>query len=130
MLQKLLRFILVFLPSTAAIYGLHLLLILWFFPEKELSLIHFSYIFNVGITFIFIIGLFLISRKSKDQLGFIFLAGGIVKMGVFLFLINLLDFELSKSNFFDFFLPYFYCLGFEIFYISRLLKNPNANNSR
>ncbi|HET7360550.1 MAG TPA: hypothetical protein VFI78_01310 [Salinimicrobium sp.] len=129
MLQKLLRFTLGFLLSTVILYGLHLLLVSWLLPEKDLSLIHFSYIFNVGITYVFIIGLFLASRKLKDQLGFIFLTGGIVKIGAFLFLINLLDFELTKSNFFDFFIAYFSCLAFEIFYVSRLLKNLNTNNN-
>lgn len=129
MFQKLIRFFLIISLVIGLIYGLHRLLIASFFSIPNLDFFHFSYKFNVGITLLFTTTIILASEKLKDQVGFVFLAGSFAKIGLFLYLAQNLGFELGKSNFFIFFIPYLGCVLCELFFVIGLLKTIYPNNN-
>ncbi|WP_121666149.1 DUF6168 family protein [Mesonia aquimarina] len=92
------------------------------------KLIDFSYKFNVGITLLFTITIFLLSQKLKDQLGFVFMVGSFIKIALFLLWLKTSAISVDKSTYMHFFIPYFLCLIVEIFYVSKILRNINFQN--
>lgn len=128
MLQKSLRFTGTLFVVIGALYGIQRLILESFFAVHEMDFLHFCYKFNVGITLLFTTTIILASARLKDQLGFIFLAGSFVKIGLFLYLAQTLGFELSKSNFLEFFIPYLGCLLIEIYFVTRILKEIDISN--
>ncbi len=62
-------------------------------------------------------------EKFKDQVGFIFMAGSLVKLGLFLVISRVADLEIHKSVFLDFFIAYVICLILEVYWVSRILKD-------
>ncbi len=92
------------------------------FLSKNIAIINLSYLFNAVFTFLFTIAIILLSKKYKDQIGFIFLAGSFVKTGIFLAIIKLNKLEIDKNVFLDFFIPYTICLLLEVYVVSKVLK--------
>ena len=130
MLQHLLKFSFLLLIVSGVSYGLHVYLNQLFFDASP-ELIRFAYKFNVGITLLFTTTIILASERLKDQLGFIFLAGGFVKLGIFLFLIKTLPtIIISKSVFLHFFIPYVVCVVIEMFYVIRLINQSNFRKDK
>lgn len=129
MLQHLFKFSFLLLLVTGITYGLHIYLNQLFFDGSK-ELINFAYKFNVSITLIFTTSIILASEKLKEQLGFIFLAGGFVKLGIFLYLIKTSDLSISKSAFLHFFIPYVVCVVLEIIYIIRLINGYNFRQDK
>ncbi|GHA39120.1 hypothetical protein GCM10007103_20680 [Salinimicrobium marinum] len=129
MLQHLLRFSLLLFLVTGIAYGLHLYINQLFF-DVSVELINFAYKFNVGFTFIFTTSIILASEKLKDQLGFIYLLGGAVKLGIFAYLIQTSDVSISKSVFLHFFVPYVVCVILELFYVIKLLNAANFRQDK
>ena len=129
MLQHLLRFTLLLFLVTGITYGLHLYINQLFF-DVSVELINFAYKFNVGITFIFTTSIILASEKLKDQLGFIYLLGGAVKLGIFAYLIKTSGVSISKSVFLHFFAPYVVCVILELFYVIKLLNEANFRQDK
>jgi Na+/glutamate symporter len=68
-------------------------------------------------------------KKLIHQFGFIFLATGFLKLGLFFLGIKLLNLEINKSVFLHFFVPYIVCVVFEIFYLVRVLNRANFKNT-
>jgi hypothetical protein len=68
-------------------------------------------------------------KKLIHQFGFIFLATGFLKLGLFFLGIKLLNLEINKSVFLHFFVPYIVCAGLEIFYLVRVLNAANFKNN-
>ncbi len=64
----------------------------------------------------------MLRKKFKDQIGFIFLAGSFVKLGVFVAITKLSSIEVDKSVFLDFFTPYVISLVLEVYYVSKILN--------
>lgn len=129
MLKHLFQFTLLLFFVSGAAYILHILINRQFF-EASVELINFSYKFNIGITLIFTTSIILASDKLKEQMGFIFLASGFVKLGIFLFLIKTSDLTISKSVFLHFFLPYVVCVIVEIYYVIKLINEANFNRDK
>lgn len=125
MFLKILRFSLLLFLFSGLIYLLHYFLLSRFFPGVPVGLLNFSYLINVGYTFLFTTGIILVSRQQKDQIGFIFLISTFLKVGLFLVIIKFSEFELENNMFFHFFTPYLACMLLEIFYIIRILKRAN-----
>ncbi len=124
-LKDLFRFsILLFLVAGVS-YGLHYGIFTYMYPDRSLDLINFAYKFNVGITLLFTSTIILASEHLKEQLGFIFLISGMVKLGIFFYLIKTSEFVLDKSVFLHFFVPYALCIVVEIIYISKILNRTN-----
>lgn len=125
MLKHLLRFSFLLLFTTGVVYALHLFVYRQISTEDAGALINFAYKFNIGITFLFGSTIIFASERLKEQLGFIFLAGSAVKLGIFFFLIKTSGFEIGKSVFLHFFIPYVVCVIIEIVYVIRILNGAN-----
>ncbi len=123
MLQKIIRFIGLFILVVIGGYLTHKTIANQVFSSQNIDIINLSYIFNAGFTFLFTVTIILLSKKYKDQIGFIFLVGSFVKTGIFLALIKLNNIEINKNVFLDFFIPYLICLILEVYYVSKILKS-------
>ena len=111
-------------------YGLHYLLLDLTDSKVPLELINFGYKFNLGITFIFTSTIILASSFLKEQLGFIYLITGALKIGLFFYLIKSLDHEVDKIAFLHIFIPYVVCVVVEIIYIIKILNRINFSKDR
>ena len=125
MIKQISRFILVMIITAGITYVLHYFSIKKFFPEVSLNLLNFAYKFNVGFTLLFTTTIIALSKKLKEQMGFIFLASTFIKLALFLFLARYNDLDLEKSVFLHFFIPYTICAALEIFYVIKILNGTN-----
>lgn len=116
--------------AAAASYALHYGVFTYLNPDGTLGLINFAYKFNVGITLLFTSTIILASEHLKEQLGFIFLISGFVKIGIFLYLIKTSEHPLEKSVFLHFFVPYVVCVVVEIIYIIKILNRTNFTKDK
>lgn len=130
MFKHLSRFSLLLFSAAGITYLIHHLVVTNFFPETNLDLLVFSYKFNVGFTFLFTTTIILASERLKQQLGFIFMVSGLVKLGIFLYLIKTSDFDIDKSVFLQFFIPYVVCVVLEIIYVIKILNSSNFTEDR
>ncbi len=121
--KSLFRFLLLFVIVLTSGYCIHIGSINLFSLNRNMAIINVSYIFNAVFTILLTSGIILVSKKFKDQLGFIFMAGSLVKIGAFLVVINLYNFETNKNVFLDFFVAYVICLILEVYYVSRILNS-------
>jgi hypothetical protein len=117
------RFLFLFTIVITGSYMIHIGVINTFLLERNINIIKLSYIFNSAFTFVFTMLILLLSKKFKDQLGFIFMAGSLIKIGVFITISKLNNFEINKNVFLDFFIAYLICLIFEVYYISKFLNS-------
>lgn len=122
MLKSLSRFFILFGVVLCASVALHAGLKTNFFEEPIPALLDFSYKFNFGITFIFTTTIIILSNRFADQLGYVFLIGSAVKLMAFVFISNLKGFDIDKTVFLDFFIPYVVCVVVEILIITKELK--------
>ncbi|MGB7843601.1 MAG: DUF6168 family protein [Salinimicrobium sp.] len=127
MLKHQLRFSFLLLLSAGIAYVVHTFVYSQISSQDATGLINFTYQFNVGITFLFGNTMIIASEKIKDQLGFIFLVSIAVKLGIFGFLTKTSEFEIGKSNFLHFFIPYVVCVVIEIVYVIKILNGDNFN---
>lgn len=130
MLQQLLKFIIVLLAVAGIGYGLHIYLYTYLYPERTLDMINFAYKFNVGITLLFTSTIILASQHLKEVLGFIYLAGGFIKLAIFICLIKTLGFQINKTVFLHFFFPYVLCVVVEIIFVIKILNNANFSKDK
>lgn len=120
--KSLVRFLIVFFGVLLTCYFAHTFIISHFDCKSNNKLLMFSYVFNGVFTILLTSVIFIMSQKLKDQLGFIFMGGSLVKIGAFLVILKLRNLGIDKSVFFDFFIPYFLSLILEVYYISKLLN--------
>ena len=125
MLKELLRFLFIFLVVVVGGYFIHLGIVTSFSLDRNLEIINFSYVFNGIFTLLFVIGILVFSNKFKDQIGFIFMGGSLVKIGLFIGISKLNDMDIDKNVFLDFFVAYVICLILEVYFVSRILKSVN-----
>lgn len=130
MFKHLSRFSLLLFSAAGITFLLHYLVVTNFFPETPVALLIFSYKFNVGITFLFTTTIILASKQLKEQLGFIFMISGFIKLGIFLYLIKTSEFTLDKSVFLHFFIPYVVCVILEIIYVIKILNGANFTEDK
>jgi hypothetical protein len=116
--------------TAGATYLIHYAAFQQFYPERPLDLVNFAYKFNIGITLLFTTSIILASEQLKEQLGFIFLLSGFVKLGIFLYLIKTSQHDIDKSVFLHFFIPYVVCVVLEIIYIIKLLNQANFTKDK
>jgi|SRR5690606_3379964 len=129
LLRHLAKFSFLFLFCALASYFLHAYIYKTLEPDASFEFINFAYKFNFGITFIFTTTIILASQQLKEQLGFIFMASGFVKLAIFLYLSKTADFEIDKSVFLHFFIPYVVCIILEIYYVIKILNGANFNKN-
>lgn len=125
MIKHLIRFSLLLFLTNGVVYLLHSNFFSWFDLPGSLDLINLAYKFNVGITFLFTSTIIVASEQLKEQLGFIFLVTGFVKLGLFLYLIKTSHHEIGKEVFLHFFIPYVVCVVMEIIYVVKILNSSN-----
>ncbi|WP_109301980.1 hypothetical protein [Aquimarina sp. AU474] len=123
MLKDLFRFLFIFAIIIIGAYSLHVWILNAFSLNGNMKVIHLSYIFNGIFTLLFTSGIVLVSKKFKDQVGFIFMAGSLFKIGVFIAITKLNNLEIDKNVFLDFFVAYLICLILEVYYVSRILNS-------
>lgn len=123
------RIITSFLIRLIVIVGLVFLSHLFILHSLELPLfdnkIILAYTINTGFAILIFVILFLFRHKFKDQLGFLFIAGGMVKFVlffIFFYLPYLSDDVISKAEVFAFFTPYAITLIVEIFSLSKWMN--------
>jgi hypothetical protein len=108
-----------------AAFGMHLLVLDYF----ELPLFDHEIILTYSVNIIFGIlifsFLFALRHKIKNQIGFIFILGGMFKFLLFFALFYegyMADNTLSKMEFFTLFIPYILALVIEVFSLSKWLN--------
>ena len=99
--------------------------------QIEFYEILYSYIINVVLACGVILLLFLLRKKLKDQLGFVFMGASMLK---FVFFFSLFfpkynaDGDLSRLEFLTFFIPYVICLITESIVLSKFLNSLDNYN--
>ncbi|MEY8849427.1 DUF6168 family protein [Psychroserpens sp. XS_ASV72] len=109
----------------AVTFGVHLLLLNQF--EKPLfdNKIVLSYIVNALMAIFIFMALYKLKDQFKEQLGFLFLAGSVLKFVLFFILFYgtyKADGTISKLEFAAFFVPYILCLVIETYSLSKWLN--------
>lgn len=123
MINNLLRFIGVFLLILLGVYFVHTWITNSFLLDSNSAIVKLSYVFNALYTVVLVSLILVLSKKLKDQIGFIFLAGSFLKLGVFVAIAKLSSIELDKNVFLDFFIPYVFSLVLELYYVSKILNS-------
>jgi len=84
-----------------------------------------SYIVNFILAAAIFIGLFLLRNRFKNQIGFLYMGGSLLKFLVF-FLVFYPSYredgQVTKLEFAAFFIPYLICLVFETAYTAKMLN--------
>ncbi len=122
MLRNILRFIILFVIVFFVCYSVHRLILDNFLKDKKNNVLDLSYVCNAGFTLFFTAILIFFRNKLKDQIGFIFLIGSFLKITIFLILFRIINLQVDKTNFLDFFIPYSVFLSLEVYIFSKLLK--------
>ena len=107
------------------IFGLHLAVLNYLKMPLFDNKIVLSYVLNITMALTIYITLFLLKKKYKEQLGFIFLFGSALKFLVFFlffFKSYKLDGNINKYEFAAFFIPYLICLILETYSLSKWLN--------
>ena len=119
------RFTFRLISALVIAFGAHILLLNWL--EKPLfnNMIITSYLVN-GVLAIAIFGFLYKKRERfKDQIGFLFLAGSLLKFAVFFIVFYptfKADGNMSGMEFASFFVPYVLCLVTETFSLVKWLN--------
>jgi len=121
--KSLLKFSITFLVVLLISYFVHNTVVNFYSINTDTSILNFSYVFNGVYTLCLVTAIVLLVRKLKDQIGFIFLVGSFLKIGLFLAFTKFNNQEIEKSVFLDFFIPYIVSLILEVLYISKILNN-------
>ncbi len=128
MVYKAARLSLVLILILLTTYLIHTKVFPSYYTESK-ELINFSYKFNFLFSYILLMSFVIFKKKLIHQFGYIFLAAGILKLGLFFLGIRILNLEINRSVFLHFFVPYFFGVGVEVFYLVRVLNRANFNNN-
>lgn len=117
--------------GLALVLGFAYLLEIYFASggEQVKKLINFSYLYNFGFSALLLFNFILFRKQLIEVIGFIFLAAGVIRIGLFYFLLKQGDFGDFRDNFFLFFIPFVICLGVEILFLARELNRANFNKN-
>ena len=120
------HFILALMLLLVVALGLHLLVLSLKKLPLFANLIMRSYVINAFLAVLIFGLLYRFRQKVKNQIGFLFMAGSLVKF-VFFFLLFYptykADGEMSGLEFAAFFVPYAIALFLETYFMSKMLKN-------
>ncbi len=119
------RFFILLLSGLGFVFFGHLIALnyneLPLFDDK----IVLAYLINLLLAITIFLTLFFLRNKYRDSLGFLFMFGSLLKFGAFFILFYSsynADGEISRLEFFAFFIPYAICLIIETTYLSKLLN--------
>ncbi|WP_298499148.1 DUF6168 family protein [uncultured Algibacter sp.] len=119
----------IFVASIA--FFIHLFINSSIANSVEFSQLFYSYWVNVLLACGVIVLLFMLRKRLKDQLGFIFMAASMLKFVFFFFLFYPeynSDGDLSRLEFLTFFIPYVVCLIIESIILSKFLNSLDNYN--
>ncbi|AXT61801.1 hypothetical protein D1816_16040 [Aquimarina sp. AD10] len=122
-LQSLSRFLILFIGILVVGYFIHSQTIQYFSFHSNTYILDLSYLFNGAFTVVLFLIIIVFRKKFKDQIGFIFMAGSLIKLGIFAAITKMGGVEIDKTIFLDFFIPYVISVVLEVYYISKILKN-------
>lgn len=123
--QVILKFLSNIFLFVGIAFGCHLLTLHFFELPLFADKIVLAYAMNTGLAIVVFITLYVFRNAFKNQLGFLFLGGSMVKFALFFLFFYTsynLDKEISKTEFFAFFIPYVLTLIIEIFSLSKWLN--------
>lgn len=129
MLFKRLLHILFLAFLLLAAYFFHIWIYKTTLDDSAYTLINFSYLFNLFFTVGSLLITLVFFKKLKEKAGYIFLILSTTKILLFLIGYKIFEFDLEKSDFLHFFIPFFICLFFEVFYLSRILNRLDFTNN-
>jgi hypothetical protein len=119
-------FSLVLLAINIAVGFLHGYLLIQKEIRLDENLFLRAYIVNFLLAIVIFIILELAKKRFVTSLGFIYMAGSLVKFtGFFIFFYPTYnsDGDIGKPEFITFFVPYAVCLAFETYYLVQMLNN-------
>jgi len=93
--------------------------------EKWSDMLLLSYLLNFLLAAVIFLALFGLRRKYKNQIGFLYMGGSLLKFLVFFIVFYpayLDDGLMKKSEFAAFFIPYIFCLILETVYTAKILQ--------
>ncbi len=125
MKKTLVVFIAKLVISLLVIFGLHLLVFKQVNFQFDVNLITVSYVANFLLAFLIVASLSIYINKLKSYIGFLFMFGSLLKFAVFFiwfYPIFKSDGAINPFEFSIFFIPYFMCLLFETYELSKLLN--------
>ena len=125
-LPYLLRYLLTLLLTLGISFGLHA----WLRDRSVLTpfgdLLVDSYLFNLLMAFAIVAGLYAVRFRLRQQIGFLFIGGSLLKFLVFFLFFYpsfTADGTISRAEFSSFFVPYFLALATETYFTASMLKN-------
>ena len=110
---------------TGVLFGLHILILDYLEFALFDNKIVLAYLVNLFLAILIFCLLFIFKKKFKDQLGFIFVLGSMVKFALFFLLFYGSYYEdgsIQRQEFFAFFAPYILTLVIEVFSLSKWLN--------
>lgn len=121
-----LNFLFQILVLSAVVFGIHGYLLSYFGTELKLFFpIWQIYVFHLGVTTLFYSVINYRFSQGQTDIFVLFMACTLTKMLLaILFLLPLIlsDFEKKQPDIFNFFIPYFIYLGFEVYSITKFLQ--------
>ena len=106
-------------------FGGHLLVLKYLDLPIFADKIVLAYVVNTGLAVLVFLMLYVFRNKFKNQLGFLFLGGSMMRFALFFLMFHAsykLDGEISKTEFLAFFVPYVLTLIIEVFSLSNWLN--------
>lgn len=92
-----------------------------------------SYGINALLAAAIVWSLFLLRRRIRTQIGFLFIAGSLLKFAAFFLLLYpfyKLDDDLSRAEFGAFFIPYMLALVLEVVFTAKILRDLEKEDAR
>lgn len=124
--HKLSGFLKVLLPFSIVLFGVQHLLLNFIFESELFYPVWALYLFYFFATLIIYSILIWVHKNFQDKTGFAFMALSLLKMlAAVVFLLPLILSETPSVflNIIAFFIPYFLFLGFETFYVVKLINS-------
>lgn len=121
-MSKIFRQTVTLIGVGAALYFIHKIFLLPEVPTVTEEFLNFSYGYNLAATLFFLFWYYIMSIKSKDYLGFMFMVFGIIRPAIFVWLAHQKEYELNRSTLIHFFLPYVIGMIIEIYFLFKLLN--------
>ncbi|UCE70087.1 MAG: hypothetical protein JSW57_04105 [Flavobacteriaceae bacterium] len=130
-LPYLFRYLMVLGIVLGISFGVHT----WLRLQSDLwpmgDLLSMSYLFNFAMAYGIVAGLYFVRFRLKQQIGFLFIGGSLLKFLVFFLFFYpsfTADGTISRAEFSSFFVPYFLALATETYYTASMLKNLEKEN--
>ena len=124
--KSMLMFAITITVLVSALFLVHVFVLDSYFPDYVISKILVSYSLSLTLSVLSFLVLILGSRKLTENLGFIFMWTSFVKFGVYLFVFKflfVLDFDPRGVDLSMLLVPYLSTLFFEVYFMTRLLKD-------